>query len=262
MVGRFLSQLHEQRAFLEASATSYDDGNESEAKRLAVTVRVLVYDHRRNVSLLTHLGVKDQLGYVDTAIGVPPPGALILHAGLCMCTVTLGAAGAPHELRYKPVLSDLSPDREHPPTSFVDWWETPLVSDQDGNEYTRGSIVLSVANQDGGAHVDAQLNAAYESLLARNSLGLGASDEIEYENSVALGTVRQVAHELLRSLDGLCQDPAAPQGVRVREPLCKLSIRTPPNVSRNDPCPCGSGRKAKRCFMERRPRRQLVAPGE
>jgi hypothetical protein len=201
MVGRFLSQLHEQRGFLEASATSYDDGNESEAKRLAVNVRVLVYDHRRSVSLLTHLGVKNQLGYVDTALGVPPPGGLILHAGLCTCSVTVGAPGAQHELRYEPVLSNLSQDREHPPTSFVDWWETPLVTDLDGNEYTRGSIVLSVTNQDGGAHVDAQLNTAYESLLARNSLGLGASDEIEYENSVALGTVRQVAHELRRSTD-------------------------------------------------------------
>jgi hypothetical protein len=261
MVGRFARQLHEQRRFLEASAASYDDGNEPEAKRLAVNIRVLVHDHGRSVSLLTHLGVKDQLGYVDTAIGVPPPGALILHAGLCMCSVTLGAPGAAHELRYKPVLSNLSPDREHPPTSFVDWWETPLVTDQEGNRYTRGSIVLSVANQDGGAHVDAQLNAAYELLVARNSLGLGASDDIEYKNSVALGTVRQVAHELLLSLDGLSEDPAAPQGVRVREPLCKLSIRSPPNLSRNDPCPCGSGRKAKHCFMQRRSRRHLTAPG-
>lgn len=87
---RFLRQLHEQRGFLEVSAASYDNGIESEAKRLAVAIRVLVYDRGRSKSLLTHLGVKAHLGFSDTALGVPPPGVVIVHAGLCKATTTVG----------------------------------------------------------------------------------------------------------------------------------------------------------------------------
>ena len=36
----------------------------------------------------------------------------------------------------------------------------------------------------------------------------------------------------------------------VRRPTKQQTIRKPPRVGRNEPCPCGSGKKFKRCCLE------------
>ena len=46
---------------------------------------------------------------------------------------------------------------------------------------------------------------------------------------------------MLREIDGFYRQEF------VRETRARTSRRTPPKVGRNDPCPCGSGRKYKRC---------------
>ena len=47
------SHLKEQIQFLLKSAQSYDEGFTSEAKRLAVVIRVLLHDTKKSKSLLT-----------------------------------------------------------------------------------------------------------------------------------------------------------------------------------------------------------------
>jgi hypothetical protein len=54
----FENHLTEQLEFLRLSAAAFDNGFESEAKRLAVTLRVMLYDTRDSQSLLSHLGRK------------------------------------------------------------------------------------------------------------------------------------------------------------------------------------------------------------
>lgn len=51
-----MNHLYEQMAFLKRSAEHYDAGEFSEAKRLAATLRVLLHDTDRSVSLLSQLG--------------------------------------------------------------------------------------------------------------------------------------------------------------------------------------------------------------
>lgn len=65
------SHLKEQIQFLLRSAKSYDEGFTSEAKRLAVVIRVLLHDTNRSTSLLTLLQRKDMLFY-DTAWDYDP----------------------------------------------------------------------------------------------------------------------------------------------------------------------------------------------
>jgi hypothetical protein len=43
----------------------------------------------------------------------------------------------------------------------------------------------------------------------------------------------------------------------VRNPICSLSIHESVTVGRNDPCPCRSGLKRKKCFDRRQPRRRM-----
>jgi hypothetical protein len=52
------AHLDEQIKFLEASAAAYDKGFDGEAKRLAVTLKVLLYDTKQSHSLLSQLGLK------------------------------------------------------------------------------------------------------------------------------------------------------------------------------------------------------------
>jgi hypothetical protein len=156
-------------------------------------------------------------------------------------------------------LDQLSPDRQHPPAAFIDWWEAPLVTDDQGNRFSRRNFVLLMADQDGGGHVDAELDAGYAE-LARE--GLPAFRPIPSGDprvqDLALPTIRQIAFELHRTLtDGLVDDADAPFGVRVRQPICSLSIDTEVAVGRNDPCPCGSGRKMNLCFARRQGRKRI-----
>lgn len=69
---RLVDHLREQLRFIEASAASYDNGFEGEARRLANVLRLLLHDTRASRSLLGQLGVKEELQYVDTTIDQPP----------------------------------------------------------------------------------------------------------------------------------------------------------------------------------------------
>ena len=51
-------QLDEQQRFIKNSAQSFDDGFEGEAKRLALTIRVLVHDTSQSHSLLSQVDKK------------------------------------------------------------------------------------------------------------------------------------------------------------------------------------------------------------
>ena len=66
-----LKQLREQLNALRISANAYDNGTDSEAKRLAATVYILVDDGKRQtISLLTQLGVRDQMQFMASAPAV------------------------------------------------------------------------------------------------------------------------------------------------------------------------------------------------
>lgn len=62
------AQLHRQFKYLANSAILFDEGDHDEATRLATTLRVLLHDTAQSTSLLTHLGLKGQIHFVDTGI--------------------------------------------------------------------------------------------------------------------------------------------------------------------------------------------------
>ncbi|MGY4173981.1 hypothetical protein [Bradyrhizobium sp. USDA 4529] len=62
------AHLDEQMGFLEWSAKSLDEGYEDEAKRLAVTLRVLLHE----TSLLGQLSSLDR-SFPDTSVAFDPP---------------------------------------------------------------------------------------------------------------------------------------------------------------------------------------------
>lgn len=258
----YVGALRNQVELLRNAAKSFDEGSLAEAQNLATRIRVLVHDGRgRGQSLLSQVGVKERLPYLDTALAEDPPGVIGVGGGLCSISANLGPEASS---RYKAPLGRPWPERQHPPSAFVDWWEDEVLADDRGNSFSRRAFVLAVANQDGGAHFDATLDAAYAALTRDRSLTSfqpGPGGDESFKN-IAPPSIRQIAYELERTLaEEIVEDPEAPFGLRVRNPLCSLSIHERVAVGRNARCPCGSGLKRKRCFDLRQPRQRLRLEG-
>lgn len=191
--------LREQRELLQNAADRYDAGSDVEAKNLALRVRVLLHDSRSSHSLLGQLSIKEVLPYLDTTNPDPPPGVLHFDAGLCTIH---GVTGPDGHSRYLPALTNMDPERWHPPQAFVDWWSVPVVSDNSGAPVSRSEFVLWLANEDGGAHVDPSVKGAYDQ-LSRSGLDTFRpehGDDPRFKDLVA-PSVRQIAFELEKTFE-------------------------------------------------------------
>lgn len=231
---------------LELSCDAFDRGYFGEAMRLAATIRVLVHDTGQSKSLLSQLGKKSAKFY-DTSLRTEP-NSLISHCGLVGIVIENGTYFAP--------LDDLPPTEPPWWIQFEEWWGRVIFVDKRAQRTTRKDMILAMANQDGGAHVDTQLDQKYASLSRENALGwnyVGPKGKFELESPV-FAAARQVAHEVLKTLT-----PTMPflkpkvggsliLGARAIISGVHGQSRNYGNkVGRNDPCPCGSGKKYKKC---------------
>jgi hypothetical protein len=184
-------QLEDQLYFLEASALAHDRGQDREAKRLATALRVLVHDTSNSRSILTQLNRKSQLFY-DSA---PDYNAYnwVAHAGLTC--VAVDPHGAPPK-----ILPCLDRIAEKPSwVSFDAWWDKIVVVDLKRHVFRRRDLVLTLADTDGGAHVDPDIPEKYYLLTRGNSLGWTNGHNVPVLG-IALASVRQIAHEVLKTL--------------------------------------------------------------
>jgi len=235
---------------IELSARSFDEGYVGEAARLAVAIRVLVHDSKNAKSLLGQLG-KKTMPFCDTASEVLPENRLT-HNGITAILQTEKGA------KYCALLDMLPDERLGRYVDFDKWWAKVIFLDSSGREMTRESLILNVADTDGGAHVDPKLDDTYAALSRENSLAWKWSSPTGRLplREPHLAAVRQIAHEVLRSLKPSMPavEPAMPPGavlslggsltatpVARRSPMAK--------VGRNALCPCGSGKKYKRCCL-------------
>lgn len=221
-----LGHLKEQIAIIKLLASSYDDGFDAAAKTLATHIRVLLYDSETSKSLLTQLNKKDiefydsaqndnpiiraevhsaqGLSYFAPRDDLPLPGSpnnLLPYSGLTI--IIFSAEGASY---VAPLDTDSVSLTENfaGKILFNEWWEvTPVIRDKDGKRYTRKDLVLKVTNMDGGAHIDPGLEADYANLSRFNSLGwtfIKNGIKGNFQNSPVLPSIRQVAHEVLKTL--------------------------------------------------------------
>lgn len=228
----FEQQLQRQLGFLKRSCDAFDKGDHDEAVRIATTIRVLLHDTPASTSLLTHLGIKSLLFFVDTGIyrerleaamkdwlGEYHPGSIISgHTPSDVGLVELGIGKdgkvgwfAPLRLRRKPE-NDPAAKAIVADQSFDAWWKTPLVETSTFRTFSRAHLIQIMANQDGGAHVDAELDTDYEDLkidflgiqmevgedLADKTMG---GDLPPVVNNVAFASVRQIAFELMLTIN-------------------------------------------------------------
>lgn len=257
--------LQEQIGFLRRSAGAYDQGHVDEAKRLAVTIRVLVQDSRASRSLLGQLGEKARMFYV-TAVR-DEPGNKMPYGGLIH--MAMGSSGG----MYLPNLDDMISIAKPNWVSFDEWWNRPIFRNDDGKVLTRSDLVRSVADQDGGAHVDPGLNEVYERLSRGSGMGWTYKGPAGAQRVRVpeLAAIRQIAHEVMKTFDpSYIHHPnrseklihfgapvfreATQEEISEYEHQQRMSphspatiVKTSPKIGRNDPCPCGSGVKYKKC---------------
>jgi hypothetical protein len=225
-------QLEEQLGFLRSSAAVFDAGVEHEAKRLATSLRILLHDSRQSVSLLGQLDLKG-IGFFDTARDLPS-GNILTDA--CLVGMQIAADGS-HSW-WVPL--DKSVRGSGIPVEFDRWWAKVVFRDVNRETITREKLVLSVADQDGGAHVDPALDKLYADLSRGNSMGWKHvhPDGDQPWPGPHFASLRQIAHEVLYSLEKRVPPIAHQRTEHVVNVI---------GVGRNEPCPCGSGRKYKKC---------------
>jgi hypothetical protein len=236
--------LAEQIGFLGRSADSFDSGFDEEAKRLAVTLRVLLHDWRQSRSLLGQLQRLDG-SFVTTAQPLDAAN-MGTHGGLVM----FAASG--RETKYVAML-DSAPFVDWRP--FEEWWAEPVFRDDRRQTISRSRLVLAVADQDGGAHVDPTLDATYARLSRGNSLAWVQSDgaTVRPIPNAERAAVRQIAHEVLRTLLPAYRKRPDHKGAFISGDGGIYQGNVPPPIprphhfDRNDPCPCGGGKKFKKC---------------
>jgi hypothetical protein len=83
---------------------------------------------------------------------------------------------------------------------FKHWWSEIIVTDTLKRRLSRGSMVLSVANHEGGAHFSETVDELYDDFARHNGLGLfSATDGAwkDYGPAPIQAAIRQIAHEFL-----------------------------------------------------------------
>jgi hypothetical protein len=204
-----IDYLRVQLGHLRTSAAAFDGGNEDEAQRLATTIRVLVHDTSHSTGLLKQLKVKHGLRFLDTAHRPPPPGVIRLYFGGLAVLEQSDESG-----HYRPRFAD-KPPQGLGPQPFRNWWNRQVLQDLSAEWFTRREIVLFMANQDGGTHVDPEIEPRLHALTRLNSMGLSWRREGDWSvvavaveprgeplGSPLPANVRQIAYELEETITG------------------------------------------------------------
>lgn len=234
------AHFRKQIGFLQRSADAFDAGFIDEATRIAQVLRILFHDNRHSHSLLGQLGMKN-IKIMDTS---PPivgsnelPEMSLVHAGV----------GGMDGQAFVAPLSNVPEIREIPAEN---WWNQTVLKNRDSHVFSRSRLIRTMADQDGGAHVDPSIDGEYRE-IAEGAFGFkfltdGRSVE---PNDITVVTVRQIAHEVLASLVCNYRPARRKLNVEIMTAGCALTKggwppkKHPPNLQ----CPCSSGLKYKKC---------------
>jgi hypothetical protein len=185
--------LHEHEQFLHSSCEAFDHGFDGEAKRMAVSVRVLVHDTSKSHSLFSQLGLKTRDFYSTSSPWTVTN--VLAHHGL----LTVRWCG--ERANYVANLDDVPPPFIRW-VAFDEWWNETVFDDRKGNQLGRRDVVLGLANKEGGAHVDQNLNLAYEAISRKSQFWVveSRSGTISLDGKIERVAMRQIAHEALRTI--------------------------------------------------------------
>jgi len=187
-----LDRFWEQIDFLRTSALAYDQGKESEARRLSTVLRILFINSKESNGLFEELNLGKYLKMLNTASGIDPRN---VAPTLGLAAMQMSESGG----RYIAPLNDRAPTNG-PQLLRLDKWLTQAIGKKGANKWSRKDLILWVANTDGGAHVDPKLNQLHLKLSRENGIGFqysldGSTTPINFEGNYVLACIRQIAFE-------------------------------------------------------------------
>lgn len=219
-----LQAFNEQRHFLRSSTQAYDNGNISEAKRIATSLYVLLHDGRgRTVSLLSQLQLT-KTPFLSSSNYVEREGKSIVFPTIYLAAFTCINENEfellPH--CYRRAFIDNPYCRS---ISFREWWNEPIFAQykyvpakdrwKPIRKLSRMNLISHVRSQDGGAHFDASIEpGSYMRLALRQEIGIAWQTEdgqtIPIHTAPHLVLLRQVAWEVEESLRDIPGGPSVP----------------------------------------------------
>lgn len=193
--GELKKELSEQLQLLRHSCRAFDSGLEAIGKHISLSLRVLLHQHGQSRSLLDQLGLRT--GRFFDSAGPLNPKNLMTECNLVLIQVSNSGG------RYMPIVAVGGGPIPMRPIPFVNWWNDPVLKDNQCRKFCRKDLILHVADTDGGAHVDPELEEAYMAISRDNSLGWffgNGKVEVALSGRPELACMRQIAHELLSTL--------------------------------------------------------------
>lgn len=188
-------ELVEQLQLLRYSCESFDSGLEAIGKHISLSLRVLLHNHGQSRALLDQLGLR--VGkYLSSAPPLNPNNLLTECNLVVMYASDTGAS-------YLPLIATGGGPFPLQAIPFVNWWNDPVFKDNRNRKFCRRELVLNVADTDGGAHVDPELEEAYMAISRENSLGWHFVDKnvaMALRGRPELACMRQIAHEVLSTI--------------------------------------------------------------
>jgi len=172
--------------FLVNSGNLVAQGDNDEAVRLAIALRVLLHDTRSSHSLLGQLGWKDNLAYVNSLRQLEVSPGITVSLGtdsgetvgqtfglVVLVNDDVGALRFAAPFDRDPVEATLP---------FETWWTDKVLYSDGTPIFSRWDLIDSMAHHDGGAHVDPRgAHARLRNLQAagRGSRELSASSRYD-----------------------------------------------------------------------------------
>jgi hypothetical protein len=194
--GELKNELVEQLQLLRYSCQTFDNGFEAVGKHISLSLRLLLHSHKQSRGLLDQLDLRS--GNFLTSVRPLNPRNLFTECNLIL------VEGSTNGACYRPLIASGGvtpfPLMKIP---FVQWWNDPVLKDNRSRKFCRRELIQNVANTDGGAHVDPELDEAYMEISRKNSLGFFFQrGEIvsPVEQRPELACMRQIAHELLSTI--------------------------------------------------------------
>jgi len=157
---------------------------------IATTLRLFCHDSGSSQSLCHQIkGLKHPYYAMTSKSSLP--GNMLAECHLVRFRICVdGAIDALPILEQKPFCrSDMR--------SFRDWWTGAVVRDSRRRSISREDLVKYVANQDGGAHFDPEIDPVFSEL--KNSISIFKPDQSDWRLHPIPSCVRQIAHEFIRS---------------------------------------------------------------
>jgi hypothetical protein len=198
MTDRLQALLSEQCGFLRKSCDAFYAGDQTEAVRIAVAIRVFVHDTNRSEALLKQLRpdfltlpISDKVAFLP-AKGEQWQMRIEVPVGFAMSTEGI--------VPYAPDLKSPS----YAQVTLEDWWNRSCLKipiNGGIGQYSRKDLVLVLANKEGGAHVDPKLPPDYVALIDSHPIQFWHNGMQLDSMNIARCMVAQSGVELLKSID-------------------------------------------------------------